>query len=434
MLHAIKNIIKILSIPFLYFSSWVIALYSIFKDERIGFFLVILFISLPNIHHKMYKFPYGKDFIDILFISILIGLFLRNKLKCNTFNGKLILVYIFYSYVTLWICSSNYSLSAPITTSNAVLYDWKNYAQMLLLYFFGYNIIKDLKDQEKSVMLITIVLLFIALRAFRAYTQGEYYSEESRYEGPFWAVGLGANHFAAFVADYWAFLLGIFLYDINKKRRIFLLITLLFLLHPLFFAYSRGAYAAAAGTLVIYGLFKNRYLLLIILLIFVFWKSVLPHTVIERIENTQQEEQLDLSSQRRLILWDNAITLWKKEPVLGNGFGSFAYSSVTALGKDYTDPHNIYVKFLAEQGVIGFTFLILLLFSAIKSGFTLIRCSSIPFQKGVGLGLIGCVVSISITNAFGDRWSFQELASFFWIIWGISDRIIYELKVSNIPA
>lgn len=435
MLHFIKSIIKALSIPILYLSSWIVSLYSIFKDEKIGLFLIILFVSLPNVHHKMYKFPMGKDFIDILFFSVFFGLIIRHRLKINTLSGKLIIVYIFYSYLSLWICSFNYSLPYPLSTSNNILFDWKNYAQMIFFYFLGYSAIKTYKDQEKSIFLIIIVMLLIAVRAFRAYSQGEYYSEQSRYEGPFWAVNLGANHFAAFIVDYWAFLLGLFLYDTNKNRKLLLLITVLFLLHPLFFAYSRGAYAAAAAVLIFYGILKNRYLLIGVLIVVFFWKAILPHTVVQRIESTEKEEgQLDLSSQRRLILWNHAISLWKKEPILGNGFGSFSLSSVSALGKHYTDPHNIYVKFLAEQGIVGIIFLAGILFSAFKSGFILQKFSVNTFHKGMGLGLMGCTISLIITNAFGDRWSFQELCGFFWIIWGIVDRAIFQIKTNSLTS
>lgn len=46
------------------------------------------------------------------------------------------------------------------------------------------------------------------------------------------------------------------------------------------------------------------------------------------------------------------------------------------------------------------------------------------FQRSIGLGFTGCVIAFSITNIFGDRWSYYVLGSFFWVLFGMVDACL----------
>ncbi len=408
---------------------------TIFKEARWGFILLVFLIPQPNIWHKLYSFPFGKDFIDFLFISIVIGIIVQKKGFEKTSNSNFISLFIILTYLSLWNSSMNFNLPLPVSIDDPQVVNFKNYAQMILLYFLAANVLKNEDQQKLAVIIICIVILIISVRSFRNFSGGTSFDYGKRVAGPFWRVGLGANHCGAFIVDYCSVLLGILLFDSNKKRRILFLTTVLFGLHPLFFAYSRGCYAASAAVLLFFGLLKKRSLLFLLVAIFLFWQAILPPSVVDRILMTKAENgQLEHSAGGRLELWHMACELFKQKPLIGVGYDGYALTyggSTTRSGEHLLqkqDVHNIYMRFLCEQGIIGFTFYLVLLILAFRSGWKLYFAAETPFYKGLGFGFMGCVISVAVTNVFGDRWSYFVLGGYFWILFGIVDKSIMYLK------
>lgn len=424
MLTALKYYLKWALIPVLFISGIGVILVTMFKEARWGLFLLVFLIPQPTIWHKFYNFPLGKDFIDLLFFAVLVGIFFQKKGFVKTNNSGLIILFVTITYLALWNSSINFSMPLPITTSNSLLYEWKNYAQMIFMYFLVLNIIKD-EDQEKVlVVIMSMVVLFIAIRSFRNFSPGASFNWYKRYEGPFWHVGLNANHFAAFIAYCFSTFLGLFFFDNDRRRKWLYLATVLFCLHPLFFAYSRGAYLAAFGALIFFGVVKKKSLLILAVVLLFAWQTILPVTVVDRITMTEIEGgEFESSATHRLTLWKYAIDVFKQNPVFGVGFGAFGFT--VPEGELLTDSHNLYVKYLSEQGFIGFIFLLILFYKAFRSGWQLFKIGKTHFHQGLGFGFMGAVIASMITNMFGDRWSYFVLGSYFWIFWGLVDRSIF---------
>jgi Zn-dependent protease with chaperone function len=93
-------------------------------------------------------------------------------------------------------------------------------------------------------------------------------------------MGLGANHFGAFIADFGSLFLGLFLLEKDWRRRLLFLATFLFGLHPLFYAYSRGAYLAALSVIAFFGVVRKRSLLILVAVILIAWQTILPASVV----------------------------------------------------------------------------------------------------------------------------------------------------------
>lgn len=420
MLKALKTAIKGFIPPVLYVAGILVCLVTIFKKVEIGLFLLVAMIPQPNIWYKLHEYPMGNNFVDFLFFSIVLGMILQGKGFTKTSNSTLIVLFIAVSYAALWNSSMRFFLPLPISTDSALLLEWKNYAQMIVLYFLILNVIKTEQQQKWLVTMMSAVVLLIAVRSFRSFSGGSGFRYDKRVGGPFEAVGLGPNHFGAFIVIVGAVLLGLLILDREFRRRALYAAALLFSLHPLFFAYSRGAYAAALGVMTFFGVMKQRSLLVVLAVIFMTWQTVLPVSVVDRILMTETEEgTLEGSAARRLDLWDHAMGLFEEHPVFGIGFGGFGF---TVPEGQLTDTHNFYMKTLAEQGLIGFALLALLLLKALHSGWRLYRAGRSPFHQGLGFGFIGAVIACMITNLFGDRWSYFALGGYFWIFWGLVDR------------
>ncbi len=424
------GIIKSIIVPVLYYGGILTCVPTIFKRAEWGFFLMVALIPQPNLFYKLYEYPMGTKFLDLLFISVLVGILINKKRFAITPNAILVGVLLLFSYFALWNSSLNFSLPAPITPRNALLVQWKSYAVMIFMYYLGLNISKDEHQHRIVVMIMAAVVLFISVQSFRSFTAGISFAEESRFAGPFETVGLNSNHLAAFVVSYCSLFLGLLLYDQSKWRRLLFLAAVAFGLHPLFFSYSRGAYAAAIGVLVFFGIIKKRSLLVLAIILFISWQTLLPSSVVDRIKMTRGSSGvLESSAAVRLNLWNHAMRLFEKNPIIGVGFGGFELTVPDKM--EFKDTHNLYLKTLSEQGVIGFSLLLLVFFMALKSGRKLYSGAQTPFQKGLGFGFLGCVVAFIVTNIFGDRWSYFVLGDYFWIVWGLVDR---EILMFGAPA
>lgn len=250
-------ILSPIALPLVYISAFFTVVSSMFKNAQWGLFVLVALIPLPNLWYMLHPYPLGKDLIDFLIFAVLIGIFLNKDGLVKSQNSTFLALFILVNYISVWNASLNFSLPAPITTENELLRDWKNYAEMIFLYFLVMGAIQDDKQLKNLLLVATAVILFIVVREYRNFAEGAAFSYDKRAQGPFWVLGLGSNHLGAFVADYGALLLGLFLCDDNKKRRWLYLATVLFSIHPLFFAYSRGAYAAAFVALVFFGLIKK---------------------------------------------------------------------------------------------------------------------------------------------------------------------------------
>jgi O-antigen ligase len=409
-------------IPVLLIGIGIVILLTIFKKAEYGLLALVILIPQPNIWFKLHMYPMGSYLLNFLFLAVCLGMIFQGRSFAKTKNVWLIALFIVVSYISLWNSSMYFSLPWPFTTSNPLFKPWKNYAMMIAMYFLALNAAGDEDRQKRVVTVMSLVILFISIRGFRAYTAGEMFLSDSRYAGPFWIVGLGANHMGAFIAHYGAVILGLALFVKNIWQKGLFLTTTLFALHPLFFSYSRGAYAAALGTAAAMGIMKKKSLLLLVIAVVVCWHTILPASVVDRIGMTETDDgELEYSAAVRLDLWNKAISYFVEKPVFGIGFDGFAVAMVLR-GERYADTHNFFLKTLCEQGIVGSLLLVLIILAALRSGWALLQAGRTPFHKGLGFGFLGCVIAVIITNMFGDRWSYIELGSYFWVFWGLVDR------------
>jgi O-antigen ligase len=429
MLSAIKNLFRGLVPLSLYLGVMATAAYSVFRNARYGMFLIIILSANPNIWLTVHAFPMGKDSIDILFFAVAIGI----STNCGGYEAPprlwLICLYLAMFYVSALVCSANFNLGVPVSMSHRLVPDLKNFMEMVLLYVLAYNVFKKEEDQKLAVLLMAAVLLFVCLREMRNFTAGSSFNYDKRSSGPLWTVGLGPNHFGAFVAYCCAFFSGLYAVDKDRKRRWFYLGAIAMSIYPLFSTYSRGSWAALVCALAVLGVLKKPTLLIGLFILAISWQTVLPEAVVDRITMTESPEgEIEESAALRLLLWERAKEIFADNPVFGIGYHGFSFAVEI---KKLTNVHNYFMQTAAEQGVIGLLFLGALLFACAVTSFGLFRNGRSDFQKGLGLGMLATVTAVSIANIFGDRWSYFQVAAWFWIMWGISDRAAHNARTAE---
>lgn len=384
---------------------------------------IVFLIPLQNIIERFHSLPLGKDLIDLsLFLIILFWSFRsfnkEERMFCKTDLNGLIFFLIIFTYINLWRGSFFLDLPLPLNPRDVRLQMWKNYMVMPIIYLLIVNNVKNLKQIKVTIFIMALAFMISNYYTFNQIRWMNSIISRIKIHGTF--VWLGPNEVAAFYADYFFIFLaiGIF-YKKNSVKIICGVIVVLSLINILFL-YSRGAYIAVIGGLLFWSFARKKILIIPLLLLLFFWQNILPSRVIERINQTQNEQgELDHSSQRRIELWKASLNMFCANPLLGTGF---AVISFVNLDGELKDTHNIYMKILVEQGAIGIIIFFILIFISLKMSWRLYKKTEDNFLKGLGFGFMTSVVVLLITNIFGDRWTYLQVAGYYWVLLGLVVR------------
>jgi len=409
--------------PFIIYGfSFLCALISLFLPI-VGVFFLFPLIPYQILVEKLRPLFLGKDINDIVLVCILIGTFFQAS---RSWAGKKpdpnlpfqLKFFIFISIVAFGV--GLVTLRESLAINNLYVMKWKEYITFPLIWILT---VKNIQTKKQILMMIGLMTLGILgvdyyFRNNLEWMNVWHYTNRAKTlmndMGLFGS--LGANHYGAFFAHFVFIFVGLFLFVKRPLAKLALLGSIIFTIYCLLYSFSRGAYFGVLAGLVFIGIVKDKRIFVLLIICFLFWRQLLPISVVERVEMTQDETgELDVSAAERLGYWDNAIGLFVVSPVLGHGFYSFEYFT----GRD---AHNVYFKLLAEQGVLGLIALLCVFQIAFLKGWRLYRKSKDWLYQGLGLGLTACIVSIIVTNMFGDRWSYLPLNAYFWVLFGLVVR------------
>lgn len=413
----------------LYLAMFVSFFLSVFWRPSVGVYLLVLTLPLQTVRYRLHDYPLGAQFLDIVLLGVVLGLLFKERsiIPKSPINKILLVLTVFY-YLSLWQGVLFISTPLPLLFDDPRFSDWKNYVEM----FFIALVVASAIKKKWEIRLVILLMCFAVLLVNRSYASAvserdvAHFSEDSRAPG---ALGYaGVNGFAAFEAMFASFLLG--LYACQKKLIAKLGIMGLFAtcVYCLLYSFSRGGYIGLLAGFVTVGFLKARHFLVLVLLILVGWQFLLPVSVQERISMTtagESGQKFDSSSEERLQLWQDAMGMLQQNPITGTGFDTYQFMGRVG---PYKDTHNYYVKVLAETGIVGFVLYTMLLVKLVNIGITLFRRSTDPFWSSISLGFVAVVMSAIVLNFFGDRWTYQQVDGYLWVLLGCAIRGLMTLK------
>lgn len=390
---------------------------SLFRP-RFGIFVLIPCLPQQTGRYHLLQYPLGNHFIDLLMLSIAVGLILSGKrLFPRTPFGKLFAALFIVNYIGLWAGSLILGVSPPVWVSQRLM-DWIYYMRLPILFYLVLASIENVRQIKILLVLMGLSFLWVE-KGFYQSMRGRntsHYNDNIRDSGPLgWA---GQNGLAAFELECTVFLIGpLACLGWRLRDRAILLAMGAAGVLGVLFSYSRGAYLGMVGATAYVGIFKMRILLVALAVTMIAAPAILPQSVIERILMTYDTQgKLESSAQERVDLWNDALHLIQKEPIFGVGYDGFAiYRGQEAKETEINqlrDTHNMYVRALIETGVVGLLILIALFVSLFRAGHALFREAHDPFLRGVGLGFATQMVAVILCNFFGDRWTFIEISGF----------------------
>ncbi|RMG78411.1 MAG: O-antigen ligase family protein, partial [Bacteroidetes bacterium] len=415
----------------IYLGGITVIFLTIFYRIEIGIFLLVPLLPQQLLLDRMLVFPMGKDFMDLLLIAIIIKWLLNKNKKDLAFFLKTsfnwpILLLIIWTYLELWRGSFYLGISLPISIRDPRFVIWKNFIVMPIIYLMVLNNIKETKYIKILIILMTLSILAMGLhfRSNFAGTDTSHFRNDMRLVGTF--TYLSPNAVGVFFAQYAMMLLGLSLFDNHKYRKILYLVTVGFSLYAVVFIFSRGAYSAVLITWLFIGLIKERKLLVLLVFFILTWKSILPNAVIERVEMTKG----DTSVQERFSLWKSAKKLIESNPVIGTGYATLSFLHIRdeITGKTRKSLHSGYLEVASELGIIGLALFVYLYILGFQAGFGLYKKAEDPFIRGLGFGLMACVVAALAGNLAGSYWHYINVSGFYWVTLALVVRSLQSLK------
>ncbi len=403
----------------LYILGIIVFFLSISGKVKYGLYFLVPLIPLQNVMGKIQDFPMGDNLNDLLLMGMIIGWWSSTVSKNEAFfspsiYNKILIFYFFYTFFSLVRGSFFLGLPFPFDLGDARLQAWKNLMMLPLLYFIVKNNIRNRVDLRNLVLIMLFSMAVMDFYTVRQLSDMSSWFSRTKVHGTF--AWLGANEVAAFYAAYTFIPLSLLSVVEKKIYKAFLIILVSLNFYCIIFLFSRGAYLATCAGLFVFFIFKKRILLIPLFLLLFFWQLILPQEVVDRVNYSENVGELDQSAKKRLDYWKNSFDFFKENPLFGIGFRTFI-----SLGEK-RDTHNLFLRTLSEEGLVGIIFLLMIMFFGVKKGYLFFKNNRDPFLKNLGLGFLTCTIAMIVANIFGDRWTYLQVGCYFWVFLGLIDR------------
>jgi len=402
---------------------------SIAWKPQISLYYLVPLLPMQTARYWLHGFLLGEKFVDFMLLGALIGLFLhrveRPVFVRSPLNKVLIAIFVL-TYLSLWQGAFYLGGPLPVSYLDPRFSTWKNYVEMLCLFFIAAAVIRTKKQMALVMGLMCISLLMVNRNYVSTVGDRDFnhFSYELRDAGTLGYAG--ENGMGAFQAELAVFLIGLALFARKPILRLGLLAIALTSIYCLELTLSRGAYAGFLIGLLVLGLVKERKILILLIILLVSWQSFVPYAVTQRVMMTYQSgEGLDPSAGERVTLWEDALRAFNEDPVFGTGFNTYQYMGRVG---PYTDTHNYYVKVLMETGLVGILIFLWQLKVAGSMSWRLFRRARDPILNALGcafFAMLGCAL---IVNFFGDRWTYLQVNGFFWVLLGLVARSLHLMS------
>lgn len=378
-------------------------------------YLFIFLLPLQNIQTGYIpQFGGGLNFLNVFSIASLLGAFAcGGRVARHEPVNALVVAYMLYAVIS-------YVIGSQFSSDENRINVLKDHLIAVSVVFIVQMSVRDWSQVKKIVIATLLPLPYIAKVTWVEHESVArwHYGDALRIQGTF--ALLGANEFAGFCVTMaivcFALLIAV---RMPKILRALVALGLACMVFCILYAYSRTAYIAVAlGLICVLLAWRGRWKLLpLFLVLAIALPAILPASVVERYQSTSVEEgKRDESTEMRLVYWGIAWDSFVAHPATGTGFNTFA----SAVNPYHMDTHNLYLRTLAEGGVVGALVLLALLlalfFLCIKR---LRRSPPGSWQYGIALGMLGAWTALVVGNIFGDRFTYYPMIGCFWVYVGL---------------
>jgi putative inorganic carbon (HCO3(-)) transporter len=389
------------------------------KLPKILIFLTILSAPLYLLKFSVFGIPTNVLEIFIL-LSFVASIPTFNCSRISTYGSKKNLISIFgiililFGLIISTLVNRNYSVGFGIIKSWFIL--------PIIFSLTVYNFIRTKYDSENILKWIYFSSFFVSLVSLVYLFFGKL-TFDFRLE----AFYLSPNYLAMYLMP--AVLIGWYFFHEtkNKNKKRFYFVSLLAILASIYFTFSYGSWIAIVFGILVYFLLKNSLnmarlrfwpifgIIIFLALGFLFSRQKFTNFV----ENTPRS-----STASRVMIYQSSFKILKDNPFFGIGPGNFQnkYLEYQKYFPPYLEwavpePHNLYLAFWLQSGLIGLIGFISLIIFWLKNSFQNVRqknsCSNLAVL------LFAIMISILVYGIYDTPIWKNDLAFVFWIIFAL---------------
>ncbi len=472
--------IALLNILVISFSAYLITCFiknkKIYLPFNIGVKLFIIMLGVYFISSLHSYFAHGEFFKDSImsefrriwfftiinaFIPFLIAHYLSydNESELN------------YSFVFIILWGSLWFLF-PFVKVDFIFFD--PYGFLLWLIAILYICVKTKKINEDNLLKIAMLAGFFA----SVYGVMQYFGIEiiwPKILNPYGRRAVSTFGNPNFVSSYVLMLIPISIYYLiiskSIQSRILYSLFLLSYFSMIFASLTRSSLIGLFSIVFFVSLFKDyrnfiglnlkkvKKVLIFIFLILLLWpdQNLKPlsfgvvNRIYEGVKNSAGKFSLDVekkdiypSFHQRLLIWSCGYLMFKEDPIIGKGWGSFElfypfyqghmlrmYPSINSLRTHANNAHNEIVEILSQTGIVGFGVSFLFIFSFFY--FFIKNFSSyLPDKRIYIITLLSSVIGMIVDNLLNVSIHFAVPGFLFFFILGILSKEIFQSHILEI--
>jgi hypothetical protein len=395
----------------------------IHRDPEWLLALFVIYVPLNRLYVAAYAPGInGTNIFLALFIYAWIARAMREHRPLFTRRGISTLVGIWALVSMFSMVTAAFSYGAGLVFSRDGE-DFKVWVEQFVVFFAFLNLIRDGAMARRVVIYMMIGLTVALVLGVQEWLENRDAPsiELARVLGP---QGQ-SNDYGAFLVYAISPVLALFLCHVYRLRAWLYVPYLLVIAKVLLATFSRGAYIGMALAGVAGGYLRGKLFLfamsIIAILMVINVPEYLPKSLVDRLSQTTSDagntEELDKSSQTRLVLWNAAIDMSLESPILGKGFNAFPElkDQYTEYSVVESDNHNMYLYISSQMGIPALLLFVLMLVRMAWQGMKLYRQHDEDFARVIGMGAFIMVCGLAVVNMFGSRMTDLAVSAYFWI-------------------
>jgi putative inorganic carbon (hco3(-)) transporter len=328
--------------------------------------------------------------------------------------------------VALWMALSLLSFAtAAVAIGPGAMVDqylpaFKAWLDQFVVFYAMVNLLRDGAMARRVVIYMMLGSCVVLALGFEEWLDKRELNsiEKSRLLGP----QLQPNDLGAFLVYGASPFIGLFLAAPWRWRSAGLLLWFGVLARILLATFSRGAYIGLAAAAALAGLARGKVFLALSLALGLAVINLFPEAVPESFQARVAQShgsgnQLDGSSQTRLVLWQAAVDMTGESPLLGKGFGMFQRLKAfyTEREVEEADNHNMFLYIASQMGLPALLAFLWIFWRLLRMSLSLSDRAHDTLLQGIGLGGAALVGGVLAVNMFGSRMVDIGVMAYFWI-------------------
>jgi O-antigen ligase len=288
------------------------------------------------------------------------------------------------------------------------------YFEYVIVFFMVANYVKTPVQAKRLLLCLFLTCFIVSIYGLMQIPSG------IRVSAPFEGEVGEPNTFGGYLVFMGVVALALIDHLKDIRLRLSASILMIVALICLLYTQSRASYIAIIPAYLTLSLFSKRrfYLLAGLIVVIAVSPLVAPRVAKERIKETfTQPEQrgqiqfgklrLDTSASARITSYKEALSDWRKRPILGHGVTGYTFMDAQ------------YPRILVETGIVGLLAFAWLVYALFRVGVSTWQDAQDDLLRGLSVGLIAGLVGLLVHAIGANTFIIVRIMEPFWFLTGI---------------